>query len=324
MKQELNKLAPILVGVYDRLSHFKQCIESLQACSEATDSVLYVASDAAYKPEDTEKIQLVRDYIATINGFRQVVPIIREQNIGAVQNYLDARERVFESSESIILMEDDVVVGKGFLHFMNQGLELYKDNPKVVAVCGYLPPNIEKFAVSPFFLSRISAYGIGQWKEKENFLDQFRKPEFFDSCMRDYQFFKQFHKWSPNYVRALPLLIHGSWRLYDIENGVIMQRKNLLALFPPISITKSVGHDGTGLHSGVNADLQNQLISDEFYKVEKIEPSLNVDIMDVRGQYNKDCCVYLLNLWIFIMNRYFPKIGFFLFSKLRDFVRSVK
>ena len=80
---------PILVMVYDRLDSLKKCIESLQNCEESAQSVLYISSDAAYRSQDADKIQAVRNYIQTISGFKNVIPIIHKENKGLNrwQNY---------------------------------------------------------------------------------------------------------------------------------------------------------------------------------------------------------------------------------------------
>lgn len=75
--------APIIVSVYDRLEHLRRCVESLKANKLAIESILYVVSDAAYKEEHVDKIRKVRDYISSINGFKEVRPVFREKNLGA-------------------------------------------------------------------------------------------------------------------------------------------------------------------------------------------------------------------------------------------------
>lgn len=316
--------APILIVVYDRLTHLQKCIESLLNCKEAKSTDLYIASDSAYQKCDEDKVKMVREYIQTIKGFKSINPIIRKKNLGAIENFESAKKFIYKKHDNLIQMEDDVIVGNGFLNFMNSGLGVYKNSNEVVAICGYLPPNIDKLSKTPFFLNRLAPYGWGSWKLKENMLLQYRNSRFIDKCLKDYHFFKKYHLWSPNYVRALPLIIQGGMSFHDIETGVVMQKKNLLALYPPTSITKSTGHDGTGLHSGTSIELQNQTISNHIYKIHDLKPQLNEEIMAIRGRYNKNCCVFLLNISIFIMNKYFPKVGYFFFSRIRKLVRRFK
>jgi hypothetical protein len=325
LKVNMNELtfnyAPILVVVYDRLWHFSQCIESLKSCPEAPESILYIASDAAYRKEDEEKILNVRNYIKLITGFKEVVPIIRESNVGALVNINEARNQIYQNHDTIITMEDDVIVGKGFLHFMNQGLHIYRDNPKVIGIAGYLPPGIESEDGQPFFLNRFAPYGSATWREKNKIVETYRTPEFYDKCFKDYSFFKEYERISPHVVRAIPLLIHGGRRFGDIERGLIMQRNGFLALYPPTSITKNIGNDGTGLHSGVNTHLQNQIVSNEFYNlighrqpVGYVDEKMNFKL----AEYRRVCCVRTLNYFLYFLHKYIP--GYF---KSFFFIRNV-
>lgn len=318
--------APILVTVYDRLSHFKQCIESLKACPEAKESVLYIASDAPYRTEDEEKIKLIRSYITGIDGFKKVVPIIRETNVGAVKNATNARDQVYEQYDAIILMEDDVVVGRGFLNFMNQGLIAYRDHPKVLGISGYLPPNIENETDTPFFLNRLAPYGMAYWRNKMQRVEELRNPNFFNKCFKDFNFFKEYEKNSPHIVRALPLIIHGGRTFGDVEIGLVMQSQGLLALYPPRSITKSIGNDGSGLHSGINSELQKQVISHDVYSLDglnEVEIKLNHDMASKVSKYRRECCVFVLNYALFFANKYIPRY-FYFFLILRSLFKRFK
>ncbi|MBD3843224.1 MAG: glycosyltransferase [Campylobacterales bacterium] len=319
MVESNNEYAPILVVVYDRLNHFKKCIESLKSCNEARDSVLYIASDAAYRDEDLEKVELVRKYVKTIDGFKEVVPIFRSENVGAVKNINTASEQIFHRYENLIAMEDDVVVGKGFLKFMNDGLHVYRDNPKVVAICGYLAPGIESEDGQPFFLNRFAPYGAATWRDKERLLDSYRTPGFFDECFRDFSFFKEYEKISPHCVRAIPLLIHGGRSFGDIEKGIVMQKNGLLALYPSSSITKSIGHDNSGLHSKYNPELQLQAVSDKVYKdlnVKKIENNKHITLLN--SSYRRKDANFLINYIIYVFHKYVP--NYFIFY---SFIRKI-
>lgn len=302
---------PILVGVYDRHWHLKQCIESLQACPEAKNSVLYIASDAAYKHEDLEKVRRVRDYIESIDGFKQVVPILREKNVGAIRNYEEAITEIFKKHESLILMEDDVLVGTGFLFFMDRGLCYFREDPRVIGISGYLPPNVENSDNRPFILNRFAPYGMAIWKNKSKLMDSFRTPEFFDACFRDFNFFKEFEKFSPHCVTPLPLLIHGGKRYADIETGLIMQRKGLFAVYPPKTITKSIGHDGSGLRSGSNPDLQSQSFSNAFFNVDDVDlRGVNREIAGKIALYRRRRFHSFINYTIYFFNKHIPFFNF--------------
>jgi hypothetical protein len=323
---EFNEYSPILVGVYNRLAHFKQCIDSLSACPEAKFSVLYIASDAAYRDEDIDSVIILREYIATIDGFKEVIPILRDENVGALLNYSEAIKEITENHETFIVMEDDVVVGQGFLHFMNQGLKMYCNHPEIIGVAGYLPPNIENTNGSPFFLKNLAPYGCGFWSDKFIKLEKLRTVEFFDHFYKDFEKFKEYEKMSPHVARAVPRLIHSAERFGDIEIEIVMLCKGYLALYPPTAISKSIGHDGTGIHSGQNPLLQGQVISNIFYKIEtgqKIAIEFNEEIQNKISNQRRHPFVFVINYMVFVFNKFIPGY-FYLYSSIRKLVRNLR
>jgi GT2 family glycosyltransferase len=106
-----SRLSPILITVYDRLSHLKQCVDSLKKCPEADRSRLYIASDHAASYKDTRRVAEVRCYVKKIKGFKEVVLIERDENIGAEKNFSNAKLEIFEKYDELIFLEDDVIVG---------------------------------------------------------------------------------------------------------------------------------------------------------------------------------------------------------------------
>ena len=74
-----NELAPIGLSTYSRPAHLKQTVEALQRNILASQSELYVFSDAP-KAGDEEAVVKVRSFIKNIDGFKKTTIIERETN----------------------------------------------------------------------------------------------------------------------------------------------------------------------------------------------------------------------------------------------------
>jgi glycosyltransferase involved in cell wall biosynthesis len=229
--------AAILVTVYNRIEHFTKCIESLKRCTLANQTDLYIASDGAKYKEDEADIIKIRKFINNIDGFKQVFPIIREKNYGMANNSHIAKEFIYNNNEKLVTLEDDVLVGKNFLKFMNEGLDYYRYDDRVVAVAGYLPAEINNIFQAPFITNLFSPYGFGMWREKWEYLTKLRDKRLFHEWISDVKKFKIYEQSFPELVRALPLIIDGGWRLGDVEYNLIMQNSGKYVLFPPASIS---------------------------------------------------------------------------------------
>lgn len=132
--------APIALFVYNRIWHTKQTIESLQRNEMAEANELFVFSDGPKFGNDREKVSDVREYCKTITGFKRVTLIERQQNLGLAQSIITGVAEIVNCYGRIIVLEDDMISSPYFLRFMNEALEFYKDEEKVISIHGYIYP----------------------------------------------------------------------------------------------------------------------------------------------------------------------------------------
>ena len=99
-----NKLAPIVLFVYNRLDYTKKTIEALQTNQLASESILFIYSDAAKDENDAHRVSQVREYIKTIDGFKSVIISKRENNWGLADSIIDGVSKVVEKYGKIIVL----------------------------------------------------------------------------------------------------------------------------------------------------------------------------------------------------------------------------
>lgn len=160
--------APVLITVYHRLYTLRRCVEALRCNKEASDTCLYIASDAPYRDEDIKLIDAVRSYVKTITGFKSVILIARERNLGQHDNCEDALNRVLDEHGKVIFLEDDILASPTYLSYSNAGLEAFKDDNRVFAVCGYNSAvQVPKGWKQKWYaLGRYSPWGAAFWRDK--------------------------------------------------------------------------------------------------------------------------------------------------------------
>lgn len=244
-------LAPIIVPVYDRLEHLQRCISSLQMNDLAIESILYVVSDASYKPEHIERINRIREYISTIDGFKNVVGIFREENLGAHRSIGNAIINILKEYDSYIFLEDDIVVSSDFLRFMNDGLTYYKNQKRIFAVCGFkasfaLPEGYDK---DVYFYPCNSPWGFATWKDRWELVnhDYFDRYSELKKDSKKYKAFTSIGFYIKGILQAdsRKEIVAGDLRVY-----YHMFQHNMCSVFPVVSKTQNWGFDGTGEHCG--------------------------------------------------------------------------
>lgn len=141
----MKNLAPIVLFTYKRLNTLKQTIESLQQNYLATESDLYIFSDAAKGIEDKESVDSVRNYIKTIKGFKSVTITESEVNKGLATSIIEGVSQILKTHETVIVLEDDLVSTNNFLDFMNESLTKYEDETAIFSISGFsFNLNLEK------------------------------------------------------------------------------------------------------------------------------------------------------------------------------------
>jgi len=158
----LGTLSPIVLFTYNRPWHTQQTVEALLKNKEAEDSELIIYSDAAKNNEALLTVEMVRVYLKSISGFRSTRIVERPKNFGLAKSIILGVSEVVEEYGRIIVLEDDMVTSPYFLKYMNDGLNLYADEEKVISIHAYSFP-IDDLPET-FFIKGASCWG---WKSMQ-------------------------------------------------------------------------------------------------------------------------------------------------------------
>ena len=237
--------SPIVLFVYNRSWHTRQTVESLLANELANESDLIIFADGPKDEKDFFMVGEVRNYIKTIVGFRSVTINESPKNKGLANSVIDGVTEVVSKYGRIIVIEDDMVTSPYFLRFMNDALELYENEDKVISIHGYMYPVKEQLPET-FFLRGADCWGWATWKRgwdlfepnPHKLLNQFDR-----ELKKKFNFNNSFpfHKMLKN--QALGKI--DSWAIRWYASAFI---KNKLTLYPGESLLKNIGMDNSGTH----------------------------------------------------------------------------
>ena len=269
-------LAPIVLFVYKRPWHTIQTIEALMKNKLASESDLFIYSDAPKNEGDYFFVQQVRDYINNVTGFKKVTVIERTKNWGLANSIIDGVTTILNDYGKIIVVEDDLVTSPFFLDYMNNALDVYQDQNKVMHISGYMFPvnNIEKIPAT-FFYRATTCWGWGTWKRAWDDLefDSHKLLSKIHHLNLEYEFDVQ---GTYDYTSMLESQSQGlinSWAIRWYANVFL---KNGLCLHPSRSFVHNIGFDGSGSHCDPNCsfavDISNVKLLD-FYRYHDISES---------------------------------------------------
>ena len=239
----MNNLAPIILFTYCRPDHTKQTVEALAANEFASESDLFIYSDAPKNAKAEEGVRKNRDYIKTIKGFKTITIIERETNWGLARSLIDGITTVIKKYGKAIIVEDDIITSPYFLKYMNEGLEKYKETKQVGEILGYLI-NTDVPMPESFFSSIWGCWGWATWKDR---WDDFN-PDADDLYAQITSNRKLVKKFDIDYHFDLTRMLRDqkngkidSWAIRWAASNFLL---NKFCLYPGFSLVRQIGMDG--------------------------------------------------------------------------------
>ena len=259
------KLAPIALFVYNRIDHLKKTIKSLKKNKLSIKSDLIIFSDYAKNNENIKNILEVRKYIKKLKGFKKIKIYERDKNFGLSKNIISGVSIVLKKYKNIIVIEDDLILDKFFLDFMNDGLKLFKKEKKIASIHGYIyPTNLNSHIPDYFFLKGADCWGWATWKRSWNLFE--KNGNKLKYLIDNQNLKKEFNfNGSYDYYKMLVNQIEGkndSWAIRWYASAFLQQ---MYTLYPKKTFVKNIGTDGSGTHGTGNRKVNKKSIVRKKY-----------------------------------------------------------
>ena len=284
----IDNYAPVIIPTLNRYEHLKQCLESLEKCTGADKTEVYIGLD--YPPsekyvEGWKKLDAYLTIKEKNHGFKRLIVRRRDHNCG-VGNVKLLKKEVIDNYDRYIASEDDNVFAPSFLDFVNKCLKEYENDPQVITVSGYTHPFFYNNNRPLIFTYDNCGWGGGYWKAKE--LDREKMPKDY------YRNMLLSSRISLKLFLNYPVLL--SHLISMVNRGVIYGDtmrtcRNILnhtyQVRPYKSLVKNIGYDGSGAHSASTERFffENQeLLEEAVYPFEMQKP---------------EQCVSMFTMWRF-------------------------
>lgn len=239
----MKSLAPIIVFCYNRPNHLKRTLDAL-SCNELADqSTLYIYCDGPKEGASDEmllKIADVRQVARKCQWCKEVHVVEHEYNVGLMNNIVGAVTEIVNQYGRVITMEDDIITSKGYLRFMNEALELYKDDEQVMHISGYMWPHKRRLPDTFFYEVPYPGGGWATWQRAWRHYTDDIKLLYDYWCTR----WDEFNKFGDNYLqRQLEANYFGTMKTWFIKWHAVMLQRGALTLYPGQSLTNNIGFD---------------------------------------------------------------------------------
>lgn len=281
---EIKTYAPVVIPTLNRFEHFTRCLESLERCTGAEYTEVYIALD--YPPADKykggwEKISIYLSAKEGSNNFKAFHVIRRNHNYGVGKEGGNAEvliEDIMQKYDRYIFTEDDNEFSPCFLQYMNKALTKFYDDDDIFLVCGYnigmaFPNGYD----SNYMITRKygSPWGMGEWTHKRRRYEQYYSIEKLKSVLRNDALYYKLKKDAPDRLMTLISQIKRNELFGDGIKGLYSFLEDKYCLVPTLSLVRNWGVDGSGVHA---KDKNDETV--RFYEEVTISQELDFDFSE--------------------------------------------
>jgi hypothetical protein len=242
--------APVALFAYRRPDHLRRTLEGLKTNELAEHTPLILFLDGARNDRDAAGVAEVRRIARSVQGFRSVTTVERESNLGLAGSIIRGVTEVLKEYDDVIVVEDDLDTSRYFLKFMNDGLNAYRDNPRIASINAYMYP-VKEPLPEVFFMRDADCWGWATWGRAWKFFEPNGQSLLQSLIDRDLRYLFDYQGAFP-YTNMLINQINGRNQSWAIRWRASAFINDMLSLFPGRSLTHNSGLDNSGEHCGVN------------------------------------------------------------------------
>jgi len=243
-------LAPVILFTYLKIDPLRKTVQSLSDNFLATDTNLIIFSDGPKNINEVDRINEIRTYLKSIEGFNSVIIHEFSYNLGLSNSIIQNVTEVFKSYPSAIILEDDIITSKNFLSFMNQALNFYQNDSKILSISGYSPSIKGLETNEVYFTQRSSSWGWACWADRWSSIDWGCSQ--YEDFKYNRKLKKQFNRMGSDMSYMLKKQMQGYLDSWAIRFCFHQFNNNLFSVVPAISKTSNIGFNDINATNTIN------------------------------------------------------------------------
>jgi len=247
-KSNISNVARPAVAIFgfNRPEHLRKCLESLFRNQNSTEHKYFLFIDGPRTSEDVNSVEAVCEVGNFFKSKLDIAIVESPYNRGLSESLISGISEVLTISDSIIVIEDDLELHPNFLNFMSKYLSKYKNDDEVASIQGFTYP-IFPNGIECFFLKGADCWGWGTWRDRwallqlnsQVMVDQLKSRGQARSFDLDGAF---------PYTRMLERQARGEVDSWAIRWHASIYLLGKLSLYPPHTLVRNNGFDGSGTH----------------------------------------------------------------------------
>ncbi len=286
----------ICILAHNRLAHLKKTLKSVIKYKNKKDKI-YIFLDVHSNKDLKKKIlssKNVQKYLANIRS-NKILVLKTNNNIGPKKNWYRAYNYMFSIYKKVIILEDDIVIKKNFLTFMQYYLNRYEKNSKIMSITGYssyveLPRN---YNYDCYLSNRSMSWSKATWKRVWIKFKKIKQDH--GKIINNKKNIELLSSAGDDLVRTIKLDFLGfvnSFQVWWIWNIV---KNNGLCINPLEDLVENIGFDGSGFH----INKREKFFSSKKKPKGLIKMKIPVFLREINYSFQKNFKIRIISYLIF-------------------------
>lgn len=268
-------LAPVVVFAYNRPDHLHQTLTALAEADLARDSRVRVYADGPRSEGAREGVAAVRavlDDPVWPDRFAAFEVVASDENKGLARAIIGGVTEVVEQAGRVIVLEDDLIVSRDFLRFMNDALDFYEPDPTVGSISGFCPLRAPPpgYTADVMRVPRNCSTGWATWADRWREVDWTAADA--PRLYRDRAFRKRFNAAGSDRVDRLRRQMQGTVSSWSIRFGLWQTATGRETIFSATNRLTNTGYDGSGVNTRAGDEINQAFdIEGRPYRIEAVD-----------------------------------------------------
>lgn len=284
----------VLVFAYNRPDHLVQTLDAIGRANLIPRYPVKIFIDGPKEGEQEASKQVLnvaRNFKYYSATQFDVSIIFSEHNRGLALSITEAITKQFEYFDSIVVIEDDIILSPLALLYLEAMLNFHKDNQAIQSIALFAP--VDDLVPVPYLTPRMMCWGWATWKDKwKRFLDKEKCQNIIENHIHLKEYYSYFVGMD-SYSTLNKCIYEGKdvWACRWVLSHVIHQS---FCLIPPKSLSINIGLDGSGQNCGkIDSNIKefSSVTYDEIERHIRSRPFKSTQLMQIfAGYYDKQCC----------------------------------
>lgn len=296
--------APVVVFAYNRPDHLRQTLTALAEADLAGDSRVRVYADGARNDAAREAVAAVRavlDAPAWRDRFAAFEVVASDENKGLAKAIIGGVTDVVEEAGRVIVLEDDLIVSRDFLRFMNDALDFYQSDQTIGSISGFCPLKAPPpgYTHDVMRVPRNCSHGWATWADRWRQVDwtaadahRLRS----DRAMR-----RRLNSAGSDRFDRLQRQLAGKINSWSIRFGLWQVLDGRDTIYPVTNRVRNIGFDNSGVHTRLGQEVNAVIVSEGAPYVLSDPPEMPMILKGFSRAYSGTpmrAIVYRLRSWI--------------------------